>query len=252
MTPAAYRASVLQAVLPALEAEPEVVACWEGGSQATGRIDDYSDIDLVIVAPLAASDTVFAALENAIESLAAIEHRWPVEPAPFPGTRQRFYLLAGAPPFFAVDCVIVEPDATAQFLERERHGEPRVYFDRSSTIAAVPLDSDALAARRSHRIAQMRAALPVFRMLVAKELARGRPLEAHGFYLVLLRYLLEILGARHRPDRYDFGWRYVETELPPDARDQLRHYAFVGDAEALGARAAELGAELQRLLDSGT
>ena len=25
--------------------------------------------------------------------------------------------------------------------------------------------------------------------------------------------LIELLGMRYRPDRFDYGWRYVETEL---------------------------------------
>jgi hypothetical protein len=87
-------------------------------------------------------------------------------------------------------------------------------------------------------------------MLVDKELARGRPLEALGFYQALLRALLEVLGMEHRPERFDFGWRYVETQLPEDARNLLAHYAFVADEAALRERAPGLADELQRRLAS--
>jgi hypothetical protein len=66
---------------------------------------------------------------------------------------------------------------------------------------------------------------------------------------VLLRGLLETLGMQHRPDRFDFGWRYVERELPPAARERLRHYAFIADDATLALRARELAAELQQLLE---
>ncbi|MGB3428040.1 MAG: hypothetical protein WBA53_07675, partial [Burkholderiaceae bacterium] len=89
---------------------------------------------------------------------------------------------------------------------------------------------------------------PIYAMLVEKELARGRPMEALGFYQALLRALLEVLGMVHRPDRFDFGWRYVETQLPEEELQQLARFAFVGDPEALRERAPELAAELlQRL-----
>jgi hypothetical protein len=249
MVPADYRARLLDLVLPALQREAAIIACWEGGARATGRADQFSDVDLVIVAPLAGADNVFATLEGALETLAPISHRWHVEPPGFPGTRQRFYFLANAPRFFALDVVIVEPDGAAQFLERERHGEPQVFFDRSGTIHALPLDRAALARRHEQRTNQLRTSLPVFQMLVDKELARGRPLEAYGFYLVLLRGLVETLGMQHRPDRFDFGWRYVERELPPAARERLRHYAFIADDATLASRARELAAELQQLLE---
>jgi hypothetical protein len=245
-----YRERVKEAIVSALRMRDDVSGCWEGGSAATGKLDEFSDIDLVIVAPLDAADAIFVDVEAAIAVVDEISHRWHVDPAPFRDTAQRFYFLAGAPRFFAVDCVIVTANGAAQFLERERHGVPQVAFDRTAQIAALPLDRSALEARRSHRLAQLRGAVPVFRMLVEKELAREHPLEAFGFHQVLLRALIELFGMRYRPDRFDYGWRYVETELPEDARQLIERYAFVGDAGALQRLSNELGEELTRRLET--
>ena len=225
MTPHTYRRKLKDAVVSVLRARDDVAGCWEGGSAATERLDEFSDIDLVIVAALDAADAIFAAVEEAISTVGEISHRWHVDPPPFRDTAQRFYFLAGAPRFFAVDCVIVTATAIAQFLERERHGEPQIQFDRTGQIAALPLDERALAARRAHRLGQLRGAVPVYLMLVEKELARCHPLEALGFYQALLRALIELLGMQHRPDRFDYGWRYVETELPGDAQHLIERYA---------------------------
>jgi hypothetical protein len=54
---------------------------------------------------------------------------------------------------------------------------------------------------------------------------------------------------QHRPDRFDFGWRYVETELPPEERALLAQLAFVADGDALKQRADELAQELERRLE---
>jgi hypothetical protein len=242
-----YRRAVIEAVIARLLPITAVRACFEGGSAATRRLDDYSDIDLVIVAPLAAADEAFDAVEAAL-SPHGISHVWRVDPPPFPDTAQRFYFLADAPRFFAVDCVVVSEAAAGQFLERERHGDPLVYFDRTSKIRARPVDALGLGERRARRWKQLQGAVPIYAMLVAKELARGRPLEALGFYQALLRALLEVLGMVHRPDRFDFGWRYVETQLPEGERQRLARFAFVAGPEALRERAPELVAELlQRL-----
>lgn len=248
MNAAHYRRGVIEALIARLLPLPAVRACFEGGSAATGRVDEFSDIDLVIVAPLAAADAAFDAVEAGLAARTRITHIWRVEPPPFPDTAQRFYFLADAPRFFAVDCVVVTEGGVPQFLERERHGEPLVYFDRGVKLRARPLDTAAMEERRARRWKQLQGAVPVYAMLVEKELARGRPLEALGFYQALLRALLEVLGMEHRPERFDFGWRYVESQLPEHARALLAHYAFVADERALRERAPRLAAELQQRL----
>ena len=89
-------------------------------------------------------------------------------------------------------------------------------------------------------------------MLVEKELARDHPLQALGFYQVLLRALIEILGMRYRPHRFDYGWRYVETELPEQAQHLIARYAFVADHVRLRQLSGELGEELTRQLETTT
>ena len=250
VSPNHYRQRIKDAAVSALRTRDDVKGCWEGGSAATGRLDEFSDVDLVIVASLDAADPIFTDVEAAISNIGEIVHRWHVDPPPFHDSAQRFYFVAGAPRFFAVDCVLVTESGAAQFLERERHGEPQIQFDRRGKITALPLDRNALDARRVRRLAQLRGAVPVFLMLVEKELARGHPLEAFGFHQVLLRALIELLGMRHRPDRFDFGWRYVETELPEHAQRLIERYAFVADAGALRQLSSELGEELMRQLET--
>lgn len=250
MNAANYRRRVIEAVIARLLPLAAVRACFEAGSAATGRLDDYSDIDLVIVAPLNAADSAFSAVEAALGALAEITHQWRVEPPPFADSAQRFYFLADAPRYFAVECVVITEAAVEQQLERERHGEPLVYFDRTGRIKPRPADRTALAALRGKRRTQLAGAAPVYAMLVDKELARGRPLDAYGFYQALLRLLLEVMGMQYRPDRFDFGWRYVETDLPRQERALLAHLAFVADDDALKRRADELAQELERRLET--
>ncbi|HET9023022.1 MAG TPA: nucleotidyltransferase domain-containing protein, partial [Burkholderiaceae bacterium] len=63
MNAANYRRTMIEAVIARLLPLPAVRACFEGGSAATGRLDDYSDVDLVIVAPLPSADVAFEAVE---------------------------------------------------------------------------------------------------------------------------------------------------------------------------------------------
>jgi hypothetical protein len=247
--PASYRARVARAIVAALHDDPTVSALGESGAAARGRTDALSDLDLMIVAPLPAAAALFERVESALRGIAPISHRWTVDPSPFPGLSQRFYFLSGAPRYFAVDVSILSRAGLEPFLERERHGEMVVLFDREGILRPRTLDHGALTARMSARRRQLRGAVPVYDMLVAKELERGHALEALGFHQALLRALIELLGMRHRPERFDFGWRYVERELPPAAQALIARHAYVADAAALSAARPALVNAILALLD---
>jgi predicted nucleotidyltransferase len=248
-TAAAYRQRVAATIVAMLRDDPAIAAIGEGGAAARGRADEYSDLDLMIVAPVAGAEAIFALVETALRTIAPITHEWRVEPPGFPDMAQRFYFLADAPRHFAVDCSVITPAGIVAFLERERHGEAVVWFDRDATLVSRPVDGESLARRRAHRLDQLRGAVPVYSMLVDKELARGHALEACGFYQVLVRALIELLGMQHRPDRFDFGWRYIERELPPSAQQLIARHAYVPDGNALAALGASLVGEIKELLD---
>ena len=245
---AAYRERVAATIVATLRDDPAIAAIGEGGAAARGRADEFSDLDLMIVAPVAGAEAIFAIVESALRTIAPITHTWRVEPPGFPDMAQRFYFLADAPRHFAVDCSVITPAGIVTFLEQERHGEMIVWFDRAAALTSRPVDGESLARRRAHRLAQLRSAVPVYAMLVDKELERGHALEAYGFYQVLVRALIELLGMQHRPDRFDFGWRYVERELPPSAQELIARYAFVPDGHSLALRSTSLVSEVMELL----
>ena len=241
LSPAAFRDRVFAAVLPVLQADESVRACWEGGSVAMHRADAFSDIDLYVVADPARHQPVLDAFEHALASAAPLAHVWRVEPPGYPGVSQRIYLLQDAPRFFAVDCALVTADGAIQFLERERHGEPRVLFDRDALIGVPALDQARHAERMRQRLAQIRASWPVYLTIVEKELARGRSLDAIGFYFGgLLRPLVELVGMHHRAARFDYGWRYLHQDLPAALQRQLERFAYVSDADELRTHLPEI------------
>lgn len=248
---AAWRARVFSAVLPVLAAHERVQGAWEGGSVAMARADAFSDIDLYVVAAHDAHVAVLDAVEAALGRAVAIAHTWRVEPSSFPGVTQRIYLLQDAPPYFQVDCAMVVPDATRQFLERERHGVPRVLFDRADTIDAPPLDRGAHEARMRTRFRQIQAAWPVYRSVVEKELARGRALDAIGFaFNGLLRPLVELAGMCHRPDRFDYGWRYLHLDLPVKLQQDLQALAYIDSPATLRANLTKIDRLAAQLFSS--
>lgn len=252
--PAAYRRRVLDAINAELTtqftADERLSGVFEGGSAATGRADRFSDVDLCVVADATLNDALFAAIEAALGSVARICHTWRVADSAWgPGFAQRFYLLDPAPPFFFVDCSVLVPATASQFLERERHGEALVYFDRNATLKPTPLERAPLAARVRRRFEQIQACWPVYEILVRKELARGRALDAHAFYATVLRLLVELVGMRYRPERFDFGWRYLHHDAPPDVQAALQCWLYVPAPAQIEANLPAVAAMKSRLVD---
>ncbi len=205
---------------------------------------------MYVVADAAHTEAAFQVFEDALAGVARIAHTWRVEPPAFAGLAQRHYLLEPAPRYFAIECCVLPPDHAQQFLERERHGEPIVHFDRSGRVRALPIDRPALAARLARRFAQIRAAWPIYRLLVEKEILRGHALDAYGFYVNgLLRALIELAGMRHRPERFDFGWRYLHNDLPPDLQQALTQFAQVASTEDITRRLPQIDRSMTQLVE---
>ena len=239
LDPAAWRAALRERLSAGLQTafsiDDGLLAAFEGGSAATGRADEYSDIDLNIVARGQVHPSLFDCVERLVREVGAITHLWHNAELPWPGTVQRFYFIEGAPRFFVLDCVLLVPEAAPELLEVERHGNAQVLFDRAGCLQPRQLDRAAHGRRMARRLAQMDGSRPLYRMLVDKELARARPLDAFGFYLALLRMNVELAGMLHRPDRFDFGWRYLHVDLPESLAAELQSVTCGADLQQIGS-----------------
>ncbi len=124
------------------------------------------------------------------------------------------------------------------FAETELHGEPRVVIDKEGLVKSVPLDRQELSRRIDDRLEQLSDQRPFVEGMAEKELRRGRPLDAFAFYFSSnLRPLVEALRIRFCPERYNFGLRYLEFDLPADVVSRLGDLLYVESAEELADKA---------------
>ncbi len=249
------RRRIIETLAAALEAEPTVLAAWLGGSDATGRTDEFSDIDLQTVVEDDRVEETFALVEKTLSSLSpiALRHRIP-EPT-WHGHSQCFYRLRDADPHHFVDFVPVKRSAEDRFLEPERHGEPVVLFDREGLLAPTKLDRVALRDRMEKRLAALREMFLLFQPLAIRAVARGHDAEAAYWYHNLgLKPLVELLRIRHCPDRFDFGLRYLDRDLPGHLREEIERLAYPADPRELDgfrSRIEDLFVEEMAAFDRG-
>ena len=93
------RETVLQKVVGALQNCRQARAVWEGGSAANAASDQFSDLDINILA----SDpiiSIFEAVENTLNSISKISHIWNEPKSLWPELIQKVYFLKDTPRYF--------------------------------------------------------------------------------------------------------------------------------------------------------
>lgn len=228
------RSRIIAALISALEPLPCVYALWEGGSAAFGRLDQYSDLDLMADADHEQHAYVLSTVEQVLAELSPIELRFQLPEPTWHGHTQVFLQLRDTAPWLMIDFVVMKHSQGMRFNEVEQHGHPVVYFDKCGVVTETCLDADVLQAQVRGRIEQLRITFPLFQPLVSKELLRGRALDALSFYhSLILRPLVEMLRLRYCPQRWSFGMRYLYFDLPAAVVAQLEPLAYVSSPEEL-------------------
>lgn len=226
---------------------PSVLAVWEAGSAAFDRDDEYSDLDVGVLATVGSNNEVWDVVGWAFDELGGLAFRWN-EPNPiFSGVDKRIFRPRGAREWFQVDIGIYPETATELYNQPTRHGQVRVLFDHANRLTPPPWDEVQQGRRMGEALHQNLMKWQAYRGWFRKELTRGRPTDAFTiyFYTALLP-LLAILGMRYRPARWDFALRYVKEEFPPEVVERL---CYVPGPAALEGRFAEADRLLQQTVD---
>lgn len=238
------RRGIVQALGEALEVQPWVLAAWLGGSDATGRTDRWSDVDLMLVVRDECVEQAFELCRAALHAYGpvVVEVRLPMPT--WHGHDQAFWQLAGAPEWCMLDMLVMrESSRSSRLLESERHGQPVVLVDRIGAVRPEPFDRAAHDAAIRARIEALRLRFALLQHLVQKAVWRGDAVEAADRYLAYtLRPLVELLRIRHCPDRYDFGLRYLRDDLPEPVWREVEALALPGSLAEV-ERAQRLASE---------
>jgi hypothetical protein len=245
------KAEILDALVAKLSPMDEVRLATLGGSDATGRADEMSDVDLFLVVRPGAIEAAAGAVDGALRGLSpgGVRQMMRLPMPTWHGFHQAFYQLADAPEHLMVDWVIVEAGRAHPWFERERHGVHRVLFDKDGLYRPASADMDALRASAAKKVAEVRVKFAMFRHLPGKLSERGLPADAAYFYHALvLRCVVDLARCVHCPERFDFGFRYIRSDLPRDVYEQIARLCYPGDAEAIVGMTEEASGLVERLL----
>ncbi len=226
------RSQLVSSLRAWLDRDPRVRAAWEGGSAAFDDVDEWSDVDAIVVVADDAVDAVFDDLERSLGALSPIAHRHDI-PATS-GYTQRFYRLRDAGEFLVLDLVLIRQSDPLLFREVELHGRGRTWLDRDGRLDEHHLDRDADLEQARQRLAPLRSGFEMFQHLVIKECRRGRACDALAFYQAwTLRPLIEAIRLLHVPALRGFGMRYLARDLPAPVVRRIEGLAYVRDLSHL-------------------
>jgi hypothetical protein len=238
------RDEILSALEISLKPIDEVYALWEAGAAAFNRVDQWSDIDLMVDVQDDYVDQTWRVIENTLLGLSPIELRFELPQPAWHGHSQVFYRLKDASPFLYVDALVMQHSNPNKFLEVEGHGLPKVLFDKIGVTQAPSFDPQALHTKLVRQLKQMKVTFELFQTETAKELNRGNNIEAISFYYAsTIRPLVELLRIRYMdvPARHKFYTRYIQYDLPTDVVEKLSELFYVCDAADLAEKHRRAG-----------
>lgn len=233
------RAEILKLLNKTLTSLDYVQAMWEGGAAAFHRIDDWSDLDIYVVADDERVTDVFRVIERALSRLTPITLAYEVPQPTWHGHAQKFYRLSGASEFLLLDLVVMRQSQPNKYLQPEIHGQVVVHFDKAEVTQIRPLDRAALLGNIQAHLANLQVTFELFQILILKELNRHNDIEALTFYhSFTLRPLVTLLRIKYQPARYQFHTRYLYYDLPPEVIAKLEPLFFVTSGADLRVKRA--------------
>lgn len=238
------REDILSALEKSLKPVDEVYALWEVGAVAFNRLDQWSDIDLMVDVQDGYVVQTWQVIESTLQGLSPIELKYELPQPAWHGHTQVFYRLENTSPYLFIDALVMQHSNPNKFLEVEQHGQPKVLFDKMNVTQPPRFDPQALRDKLDKQLQHMKVTFDLFQVETTKELNRINEIEAIAFYQAsTLRPLVELLRIRYMgvPARHKFYVRYIHYDLPKEVVDKLRPLFFVHDAADLEIKHRQAG-----------
>ena len=201
---------------PFLETLESVVAVWEAGSQATGRVDAYSDLDLLIITQ---DEEVEKTLQKTYEFLKkhlSIRHYIRAPEPTWHGFSQ-FFVIPDDQDLFYFDLSFTKVSQPDKFTDVERHGKATIWFEKTPLYSPTSFENEE---KEKMLVRIKQSALlyaPIIERETRKACKRDSFMDAMSMYhTYLTRFLVPFINLLYRPNKADFGVRYLKNDIPHD------------------------------------
>lgn len=231
------RTKIIDHLIKTLNPYTYIYAIWESGAIAFNRVDNYSDIDLSVQVAEDKIEDVIKLFEKKLTQLAPLESKYRLPDPTWHGNAQVFYKIGNTPKHLIIDVTFLVRDSVMRFLEKERHGNAKMYFDKLGGADKTKLNKTRHKERVKKHFRYIAGTFPFFSILAEKELTRGKNVEAiMNYNAFLIKPLTDLLRIKHKPERFDFGPKSLEFDIPADEIQKLNSLCYVAGPEDLSAK----------------
>lgn len=216
-----------------LEPNPHVLALWLEGADATGFVDEYSDLDICCSVEEDTIAEVAQQAQRALESLGTLdlvqlEHDEE-------DTQHIVFHLEGTSAYLLIDFNIYVSRGS-EFVTGDEIEKPLILFDRGQVIRTVTQQERLASLQRDERLQELRKTIAQYARL-EKYVRRGEFLEAFGYYHKwLLQPLIEILRMRYTPLHPDYYIVHISRHLPREVLRRLEELFKINSIAEIEAK----------------
>jgi hypothetical protein len=213
------RQKIISALKNGLKREPFVLALWLEGSEASGRVDRYSDLDVCLDVKDGYEENAVRRVRQILLELAPLDISRE-RTNPHPQLRNFGYHLQGTPKTLVIDLEIQSHSRKYVFVKGLPGDAIKVLFAKKGGIKYRAFDLPAFRSRINKRITELdRYYLFICDSWVAKNIARGNYIESVYYYQTyVVEPIIELLRMKHCPLTWgELPFKHIGDDLPAGA-----------------------------------
>lgn len=241
--------SIIQILEKGLKGNTAVYAFWLEGSEASGRADKHSDLDIWL--------DVKDGRENAIarESIALLQTLSPVdflnESKPHPKIRHHAIHLLGMPKTLTIDLCIQSHSRKYVFKEGVPDDKIKVVFNKKRTIKYRKLNKTRLHIEIEKRIEHLSKTYDFFfNAYYYKHVIRGNFIDAFYYYQnYVIEPIIDLFKIKYSPgERGSLCWKHISDVLPGKVVKTIEYYYKINSVKEMEAKSQEAKRLCHRLI----
>lgn len=250
MKTADFRATFKARIMEVFGEKPWMLGIWEGGSAATGFLDDLSDLDIGFVVDDDRVEEAFTLFEGLLNDHYGIKSRFRMPEPSWHGHSQCYYFVEKCPPLFYVDLLVEKKSAGDRLIEPDRHGKSIIWLNRERVLEPVPTPTGEMEKKNRRFYQFQKETCPISETETEKQLIRGNRIDAMLEYQGFVqRKLAALLNLKYRPAKFDFGIRYGDRDYPEEVADKAANLMYAASIEELEPLFREASEWVRQLLE---
>ncbi|MEG6613046.1 nucleotidyltransferase domain-containing protein [Pseudoclostridium thermosuccinogenes] len=235
------RNRIIEKLKERLEPLEYIYALWLEGADATGMVDEYSDIDFWVDFEDEYEEEAIKAVESALEEIAKIDYKHIVKHG-HPKIRQRIYHLSGSSEYLMIDfCWQLHSRAgnECEYIKGNTVEAAKVIFDKAEVVRFVDGNPANYMEASKARLEECKYRYSQHSR-VKKYIRRGLYLEAYAYYnRYVLEPLIDLLRLMYTPVNADYYLIHISHHIPEDKRKRLEYFAQINSLDAMEKRIPE-------------